>query len=714
MSRTPWIWLVSWWDRLVASDPGRIRLHLAVRTTATVALAFVVLRGLSLAAGLPGTMIMLGLVESLFGSIGVRDPDARQQRVTLLLTLLPAAAAFTLGTALAPFKVWGDIVFLVVIFGAVYTRRFGPRATALGFLAFIPYFMGSYLHLPLAQIPGQILSLVVGAACTYIVRFHILPDHPDETLVRILGDFDRRIGRLLAVLETAIAAGGWHQPHRRRLRRQIVRLNDTALMAEDQLDQLDDDRLLSNAGKRRLRFRLFDLELAAERVADAAFRDLPPADTREAVRQRIGALRQRLHERLPSTLRSPEAGTRPTGKSTANADGRLDRALTAMDVVLDGSPEGARGPGEDTPSPQEERGRTPDGQESEGLRPTTRQAIQVTVACALAIIAGEFLSPDRWYWAVLTAFIVFSGTQSRGDTLIKASQRIIGTVAGVAAGIGVAAAVAHDARLSLLLIFICIFFAYYLFQVAYGAMIFWISIIVALLYGMIGILSTALLVLRIEETAIGAVIGVAVAILLLPVSASHNTRAAASEFLHRLSDAVERAARRMAGDRSAFDAAGVSRDLDRAFQTLRTAARPLASGLAGAVARTEIRQWLHLLRACAYYARNLARLSEQENAGADPELTRALTETASRIRRDTDAVAGLIACQKSPIAIPGNILERIEEAVAARYEHDARRCAAPERQAAALYAIDHIDEAIQFLKRRLGPREIRLGEAGPD
>ncbi|MBC5800925.1 MAG: hypothetical protein GIX03_13715 [Candidatus Eremiobacteraeota bacterium] len=37
----------------------------------------------------------------------------------------------------------------------------------------------------------------------------------------------------------------------------------------------------------------------------------------------------------------------------------------------------------------------------------------MTLASTLALIAGELLSPRRWYWAVLAAFVVFSRTSLR-------------------------------------------------------------------------------------------------------------------------------------------------------------------------------------------------------------------------------------------------------------------------------------------------------------
>jgi uncharacterized membrane protein YccC len=713
-----------WWDRLVAADPGQIRLLLALRTTTAVALSLAVLHSLVLATHLPGTIIVLGLVESLFGSVSVRDPEAGEQRRTLLLTSFPAAASFTLGTALAPFKVGSDIAFLGIIFAAVYVRRFGPRATALGFLAVMPYFMGSYLHLPPAQLPYQMLSLALGTGCTCIVRFHVVPAHPEQMLMRALRSFDHRVDQLLAEIEAAVSADALNPRRRRRLRRQIGRLNDTILILEDQLDLVDAGSSLSAADRRRLRLRAFDVELAADRLAEAVLRDLPPPEARGGLRERIAALRRRFRDPLPSLLRTPAAGARSdfaatlqsAEKPAETAGRRFVRALAAMETALQASSDAETATRQeadesvkDTPD-----GDAADGQQDAGLRPTTIQAIQVTTACALAIVAGEFLSPQRWYWAVITAFVVFSGTGSRGDTLIKAGQRVIGTVLGVIAGIALAGSISHDIGLSLLLIYLCVFLAYYLFQVAYGAMMFWISIIVALLYRMIGIFTPALLLLRIEETVIGAVIGVAVAVLVLPTSTAAKTAAALREFLQRLSDTVEGAARHICGEQNAADVSGMCRDLDRAFQTLRTAARPLASGLAGAVAAVAARHFLVTLRACGYYARNLARLSGQPGGGGDPELARALVEMASRIRRNSEALADLIEQGRPPIAASADLLERVEAAVAARFDGNPQWRTAPDRQLAALYDITHIDEAIRLLERDLAARRRRHGTSESD
>src|SRR3954471_15286442 len=63
---------------------------------------------------------------------------------------------------------------------------------------------------------------------------------------------------------------------------------------------------------------------------------------------------------------------------------------------------------------------------------------------------------------------------------------------------------------------VCVFLAFYFLQSSYATMTFFISIVLCLVYGMMGVLTFDLLKLRLEETVIGAIAGTLVAFLVLP------------------------------------------------------------------------------------------------------------------------------------------------------------------------------------------------------
>ncbi len=113
---------------------------MAGTTAATLAVSLGVLYVITVAAGQPVTVAMLGVIISMISSMALDDPDVRQRALTAVLMLIPAAATVTLGAYLAPYKLSGDVVFVAILMAATYARRFGKRGTMLGMVRFMTYF----------------------------------------------------------------------------------------------------------------------------------------------------------------------------------------------------------------------------------------------------------------------------------------------------------------------------------------------------------------------------------------------------------------------------------------------------------------------------------------------------------------------------------------------------------------------------------------------
>src|SRR5699024_10770056 len=135
-------WFGIWRERAVAFDPGLTNLLLASRAVTSVMLTLFVLYGLTKLTGQPPTLLLIGGAMAMFSVLAINDSSYRAQAITFLLLPLPAMASLTAGALLAPWRFIDDGVFVVIIFFAVYVRRFGPRAFAFGMLAFIAYFIG--------------------------------------------------------------------------------------------------------------------------------------------------------------------------------------------------------------------------------------------------------------------------------------------------------------------------------------------------------------------------------------------------------------------------------------------------------------------------------------------------------------------------------------------------------------------------------------------
>lgn len=699
---------MNWYEQArswaIGSDPGLLRLRTAVRTIAALTVALLVLYVLTRVTGQPVTVALLGVVIAMISARAVNEPDPRRQQITMALLPLPAALAITVSALLMPYRVASDVVFVLVIFTAVYVRRFGGRGTALGMVTFMTYFFTLFLHTTTTELPWLIVAVLVGALCSLVMTSYVLPDRADRVLRRTMRSLRARMAIVVDTAAEGLRAGRLDDRRRRRLRVRTARLNETALMVQNQIeDKVDPAMRWPGVGAADLALRLFDAELTVERVAGAGARaaavtaDLPAA-TRAGLAEALSQLARGM--RTPGTdglqrateLARQLADQPPAVEVHRLASAIIDTATAVSDVrtLIEQATTAASGSGQ-VPVPATAPNDEPEARAGEhdqpGLRPTTRQAIQVAIAAALAIIAGELVSPARWYWAVIAAFVVFAGTTSWGETLTKGWARLFGTVLGVPSGVLVATMVSGHTAVSVVLIFVCLFSAFYLMKVSYSLMIFWITTMLALLYGLLGQFNIQVLLLRIEETAIGAVIGVAVAILVLPTNARTVVRADVRRFLTTLSDLIDTSAQTMAGATTARNPTAIARQLDRDLQQFRTTAKPLAAGVGGIAGRRSIRRGLRTLTACDHYARTLARCSESVDAAADSVgLADVVTASGVQIRGNIDALVARLDRRATPPVVPAADLLDGADSMPGRADGANRR--------AALHALRQIDRAV--------------------
>ncbi|GGT59903.1 FUSC family protein [Streptomyces purpureus] len=256
-------------------------------------------------------------------------------------------------------------------------------------------------------------------------------------------------------------------------------------------------------------------------------------------------------------------------------------------------------------------------------RPTTRQAFQATVACAVALAAGQMLSQERWYWAVGTAWWIFVNTTSRGETLVRGFRRVLGTVIGIAAGLLIAVPLGGAPGPTALLVAVCVFGIFYTAAPSYSWMMFFVTVMAGLLYGLLGVLHPGLLLLRFEETAVGALGAVAGVALILPVTTHAATNAWIQRALTCVHACTAAAARRLAGDPEA-DPAPLAAELELLLGRVRLSLAPLVHPLSPLRARkARARQVIALLDTCAREIRGLSAVAADPAASHDARLVAA-------------------------------------------------------------------------------------------
>lgn len=657
--------LAGLWDRYSATDPGLLRLMAGLRTVGSIGLALLILSSMNTAV----TQLVAGAMAAMVSTFAIRDKRVRDQAVTLALALPAALASVSLGALLNPHIVIGDIFFILLIFSAAYARRFGDRGTALGLICFQIYFLSLFVHARPSDLPGLCLTVVIAFASSALMRFALVPESPESTLKRLGQAFRARTAQLISTHIELLKA----EPERldgavADLRRDTARLHESALMIQGRLEEGAPDEASADLLQRRIaaaeiaveRLGLLALSIRSVGRADTLTLHLPNAplevaerrigDEDDAVRQlrrELRALRRLVarladHEQTASTrqLRNRLLGYRdeenvprasPPVQDAFRGVGEAARAVLGLRIAVDGpgdesddTPETVRSreefEAEDLAMTAEETPASRTGLE----RRTTRAAFQVTVGSAMAVIGGEFLSSQRWYWAVLTCWVVFLNTSSTAEILVKGYRRLIGTVTGVAAGVLLAGAVGRHTVTAFALVLVLIFAMFFTAPVSYALMSFFVTAMLGLLYTLLHTYSLSVLELRIEETALGAACGFIAAVLILPVRTDQHTDEQLVTVLSRLRDVSGAAVAQLSGG-PAVDLVDMARELDTALDNLRRSTSPLTYSITPLRDRRRTARYLvALLETAAYHARALAATAElvpySKSVAADPRL----------------------------------------------------------------------------------------------
>ncbi|MEU9286093.1 FUSC family protein [Streptomyces sp. NPDC048275] len=267
-------------------------------------------------------------------------------------------------------------------------------------------------------------------------------------------------------------------------------------------------------------------------------------------------------------------------------------------------------------------------------RPTSRQAVQATAAAAFALLAGQLLSQERWYWAVGATWWIFVNTTSRGETLIRGFRRVLGTVLGIGLGLAVVIPLQGAPLPTAALVAVCVFGIFYTAAVSYTWMMLAVTVMAELLYGLLGVLDPQLVALRLAETGVGA-IGAALAVLfVLPITTHATTDAWIARALRCVHACTAEAATRLQGSTTADPAARVA-ELEVLLSKVRLSVVPLVHPLNPMRARgRRARHVLAALDSCAHEVRGLAVIAADPVASWDARLTAAC----ERVERAVEAL----------------------------------------------------------------------------
>lgn len=297
-------------------------------------------------------------------------------------------------------------------------------------------------------------------------------------------------------------------------------------------------------------------------------------------------------------------------------------------------------------------------------RVTTRQAVQATAGAGFALVVGQLVSGQRWYWAVGATWWIFVNTASRGETLVRGFRRVLGTVIGIGLGLLVAVPV-HGAPVpTAVLVAVAVFGVFYSAAVSYTWMMLWVTFLAELLYGLLGVLSPGLLALRLTETGVGALGAVLAVLFVLPVTTHLTTDAWIQRALRCVHAGTAEAAARLAGSTTADPAPRVA-ELEQLLGRVRLSVAPLVHPLNPMLGRKRrARRVLTLLDDCAREIRGLAAVAADPQASHDARPAAAFWRVEAAVEALTRGSARIAGPAEPPMEPALAHLHGLERALA--------------------------------------------------
>lgn len=561
-------------ERLVAFDPGGVRLTRGLHLVAALALGIgagmlLATHGVPFADRLFGDWVRTNVpayadmfsppkltfttaaIASVVAShiVLLVPPASRRAEFRASLQIALVAIGYLLVIGLVAPGSWGygavplHLLWIVVIGGGLYIRRYGAAGTRLGvaliilslFAVLIDPTRGLGVWLPVAGLVGALVGLFVRFATWRPSAgrvFRLQKQHFLEAIAEGLTDVADALGRgerpvseirslrrRWGSVAGAYEVAGAEAPELADRHAQEVATAYRLLLAcesiADALAEIGESALATPIVKGRIREALSALSHLVSRVAHGE-----PAHARE--------LSDGLEAARGGLIADPQLGTEDKLQLM-----RLLTGVVRVAVSLDTA--GASiAPAEITPPAA--------GRSDVAASLGRRLLIQGIVAASITTGLNYAFHFEHAYWATLTVALVLNGTV--GETVNRTLRRAGGTAVGVLAAIALSPLIGHAPGVELALVFLCVMAAIMVIDVRYEVAAALIGFTVVTGLHMLEGVGPAVMLARAYETLIGAGVALAVAWTVAPSFAGDRVGTEVRAFLARC-----RAAFRMAAER---------------------------------------------------------------------------------------------------------------------------------------------------------------------
>ncbi|MGI5144439.1 MULTISPECIES: FUSC family protein [unclassified Streptomyces] len=550
--------------------------------------------------------MLIGTFVGMMATQALTATAVRTKMITALFIPVSTGIGMVLGSSAVhntPLMLTG---FVLMMWAAIYVRRFGGSFFHYGALGWLGYFFAMLLRLEFSALPLVLLACVLSTVWVLLFSVTLLRRTPRWGLSGARNAFAAR-SRVVARMCVDLLAAGTSQQRasiRRRLHAQQLRLAETALLTEAW--SAEPGALPRRRSATALRRWLLGLQASVEAMVEAV--DVLAVTGTDKVKQTASAIAEVLSnqdhpaaiERADDLLRSWAADDPAAGSSDDSA--AFEAARRLADAVKNYSSLVDRGPletsrddrsGSFRPAVPIAAGNLPGslaaahsvtalGRKWTPLRKaqvSTRQAVQVGVAGALAVLVGRAISEERYYWAAIAVFVAFTGTATRSESVVKATHRVVGTLTGMVVGLGLGHLTEGHITTELVVAVLCMTCGFYLAPLSHTYLIFFVTAMIVQVFSALNQFTPGLLVVRLEETVVGSVIAALVALIVLPTSTRDASRQSRTHFLSSIGRQLDAVAGHLDGSATDSELDAHSRALDRGLRNLVLVSAPLTSKL---------------------------------------------------------------------------------------------------------------------------------------
>ncbi|MGD6962507.1 FUSC family protein [Fictibacillus phosphorivorans] len=710
-----------WLAKMVAADPGYVRLLKAGRATASLILAVfttLLIMGYTGHSGRITPAIVSGML-GLMGIMVVMDDTKQEMRITTLWLGVSAMLGITIGSLVANNAYYIDAVLVLSVFSSFYFSRFGTRYFSLFMIFFMTVYFSSVLKLSSDQLPWFYVGIWFGVAYAFILNFFLFQDTA-KNLKRSILSFHIQSNLTLNLLIEAMQDKESSLKRKEELEKNVSKLRDYALIVSGYITEHDVKKIWPGLLPSQLRLYVFDTGMLIETLVDSV-RGLKKADALQVdeIKQLLIAVTVAVRDVEVLAPHVKEQNILPAEKSVqqlrmlimklfereAPPQGwiyLIRRIESIANHVIEGAVTIQQSLYSQSEDKKEEEtvdkvGEEDTKTEDKALKPSTKKAYQALVAAILSIIVGLIISPAQPYWVLLTAFVVLLVTESIGRIYTKGYQRSLGTIIGAVIGFVLAKLLSGQTVLEVIFLFVVVFLAFYLMTVSYTLMSVFITMLIAFMYDLLlGGITFSLIGSRVLDTIAGASIALAVSYLIFPKKTKVKVAESINEFLEELAPFVTEYVRGFREDVNVKNLSESAFKLDLKLQAIRDEAQSFLQR-PGSPIYADMVSWMTRLAAINYYAKHLVASAYRKGFDYPEELLEGFIQIETKIKNNIDSLSNLVTENEGEF-----VLQTLEE------EREKFERLAPSRKQSQrdlihhLYYIWRINQSIVELGNELG------------